>query len=127
RVIDAVPGGFLRYKEYTAFSHVQDPRLVQPANEPFWKVAPLLEVLRLNSEELYDPGMDISFLDEQDAGFQGRCAFKDKIKYKKEGYGFLADYLCEAGYTYTFHFRHDPTPLHYMGPKGAVRWSIQEG
>ncbi|KAK3251406.1 hypothetical protein CYMTET_21062 [Cymbomonas tetramitiformis] len=110
RVIDTVPGGFRRFKEFKAFFHIQDPRLLQPPDQPFWKVAPLLEVLRSNSEELYDPGEDIS-LDEQDAGFQGRCAFKDKIKYKKEGDGFLADCLCDDGYTWTFHFRHDPTPL----------------
>ncbi|KAK3240642.1 hypothetical protein CYMTET_49530 [Cymbomonas tetramitiformis] len=110
RVIDACPGGFRRFKEFKAFFHIQDPRLLQPADKPFWKVEPPLEVLRWNSEELYDPGVDVS-LDEQDAGFQGKCAFKDKIKYKKEGDGFLADCICEQGYTYTFHFRHDPTPF----------------
>ncbi|KAK3288696.1 hypothetical protein CYMTET_3835 [Cymbomonas tetramitiformis] len=55
-------------------------------------------------------GPDVS-LDEQDCGFQGRSHLKDKIKYKKEGDGFLADCICDSGYTWTFHFRHDPTPM----------------
>ncbi|KAK3243924.1 hypothetical protein CYMTET_46447 [Cymbomonas tetramitiformis] len=110
RVIQAIPGGYPRFKEMKAFFHLQDPRAPQPEGKPFWKVEPLLEVLRVNSEELLDLGPDVS-LDEQDCGFQGRSALKDKIKFKAEGDGFLADCICQDGYTWTFHFRHDPTPL----------------
>eukprot|EP00854_Cymbomonas_tetramitiformis_P023941 gene23941-29050_t len=69
-----------------------------------------MEVLRVNSEELFDLGSAVS-LDEQDCGFQGKSSLKDKIKFKAEGDGFLADCICEAGYTRTFHFRHDPLPF----------------
>ncbi|KAK3248219.1 hypothetical protein CYMTET_42311 [Cymbomonas tetramitiformis] len=110
RVQQVLPGGYARLKELKAFFHIQDPSLTQPASKPFWKVEPLLVAVRLNSKRLWDLGENVS-LDEQDCGFQGRSSLKDKIKFKKEGDGFLADCLCDSGYTWTFHFRHDPTPL----------------
>ncbi|KAK3281834.1 hypothetical protein CYMTET_10395 [Cymbomonas tetramitiformis] len=110
RVQSALPGGFQRLKELKAFFHIQDPTLAEPVNKPFFKVEPLLVAVRDNSERLWYLGPDVS-LDEQDCGFQGRSHLKDKIKYKKEGDGFLADCICDSGYTWTFHFRHDPTPM----------------
>ena len=71
----------------------------------------LIDHLRENCEDSFTLDVHIS-LDEQDIGFQGRFAvLKEKIKYKKEGDGFLADALCDAasGYTYTFWFRGDKT------------------
>ncbi|KAK3276072.1 hypothetical protein CYMTET_15833 [Cymbomonas tetramitiformis] len=110
RVQSALPGGFQRLKELKAFFHIQDPTLAEPVNRPFFKVESLLVAVRDNSERLWYMGPDVS-LDEQDCGFQGRSHLKDKIKYKKEGDGFLADCICDSGYTWTFHFRHDPTPM----------------
>ncbi|KAK3238936.1 hypothetical protein CYMTET_51093 [Cymbomonas tetramitiformis] len=110
RVIAALPGGYGRYKEFRAFFHLQDPRLAEPPDQPFWKLKPIFDVVRTNSEELWYLGKHVS-LDEQDCGFQGRSALKDKIKFKKEGDGFLADCICEGGYTWTFHFRRDPLPI----------------
>ena len=44
----------------------------------------------------------------QTVGFQGRHRDKQRITYKKEGDGFLADCICSDGYTYAFHFHHQP-------------------
>ena len=44
--------------------------------------------------------------DEQTVGFQGKHKDKQRITYKKEGDGFLADYICSDGFTFAFHFRH---------------------
>ena len=44
--------------------------------------------------------------DEQTVGFQGKHKDKQRITYKKEGDGFLADCICSDGFTFAFHFRH---------------------
>jgi hypothetical protein len=43
-------------------------------------------------------------VDEQTIGFQENHKDKQKITYKKEGDGFLADTICGDGYTYSFFF-----------------------
>ncbi|KAK3244220.1 hypothetical protein CYMTET_46160 [Cymbomonas tetramitiformis] len=63
---------------------------------PFHKVDPILDHLRDNSIKNWDLGPDVS-QDEIEIGFQGRCSLKDKIKYKGEGGGFLADAICDRG------------------------------
>jgi hypothetical protein len=35
---------------------------------------------------------------------------KLRISYKREGDGFQCDTVCDAGYTYSFYFRHGPPP-----------------
>jgi hypothetical protein len=52
-------------------------------------------------------------VDEQTVGFQGRHADKLRITYKKEGYGFQCDALCDDGFTYAFYFRNHPAPKKY--------------
>ena len=58
-------------------------------------------------------GRNIS-ADEQTIGFKGQHQDKQRISYKREGDGFLADTLCESGFTYTFYFRNMPPPKHYI-------------
>ncbi|KAK3287655.1 hypothetical protein CYMTET_4837 [Cymbomonas tetramitiformis] len=49
-------------------------------------------------------------MNEIDIGFQGRSALKEKITYKGEGDGFLADAICDRGYVYIWKFRNDFCP-----------------
>ena len=65
------------------------------------------------SMSLWQLGRDISG-DEQTIGFQGHHTDKRRITYKNEGDGFQADALCEAGYTWTFYFRNQPTPRDWV-------------
>ncbi|KAK3245724.1 hypothetical protein CYMTET_44726 [Cymbomonas tetramitiformis] len=65
RVIAALSGGYGRYKEFRAFFHLQDPRLAEPPDQPFWKLKPIFDVVRTNIEELWYLGKHVS-LDEQD-------------------------------------------------------------
>ncbi|KAK3274750.1 hypothetical protein CYMTET_17076 [Cymbomonas tetramitiformis] len=97
------------YKELKAFFHVASPIVEPPKNKPFFKVQNIVDHLVENSKLNWLPGRHLS-KDEIDIGFQGRCALKDKIKYKDEGDGFLADCIADHGYMFTCHFRHDPCP-----------------
>ncbi|KAK3254499.1 hypothetical protein CYMTET_36286 [Cymbomonas tetramitiformis] len=110
RVQALFPRGFNRFKELKAFLHVSNPLVTPPANKPFHKVDPILDHLRDNSIKNWDLGPDVS-QDEIDIGFQGRCSLKDKIKYKGEGDGFLADAICDRGYVYVYKFRNDHCPV----------------
>jgi hypothetical protein len=47
---------------------------------------------------------------EQTIGVKGNHQDKQCINYKKEGDGFLADAICEDGYTYSFFFHNMPAP-----------------
>lgn len=93
-----------RFKKY--FSS-QDPNKPVPSRDdaPNWKVQPLLTHMMNVSKAAFHIGRDVS-CDEQTIGFQGNHRDKQRITYKKEGDGFLADCICSKGYTYAFHFRH---------------------
>ncbi len=49
-------------------------------------------------------------INEQALGFQGALGMKLRISYKREGDGFQCNAVCNAGYTYSFYFRHRPPP-----------------
>ena len=66
--------------------------------------------------EAWDVGSHLS-CDEQTIGFKGNHADKQRISYKKEGDGFLADAIAEDGYTYTFFLRNMPAQKHYIDQK----------
>jgi hypothetical protein len=51
--------------------------------------------------EAWDMGQNIS-CDEQMIGFKGNHVDKQRISYKREGGVFLANTICESGYTYPF-------------------------
>ena len=61
-------------------------------------------------------GRDIS-CDEQTIGFKGNHSDKQRISYKKEGDGFLADAILQDGYTYTFYMQNMPVPKNYVDNK----------
>lgn len=106
--------GKRRYRELKCFLSVQDPRVTPPRKEvdPNFKVSPLLRHVELVSRAAVEVGR-MGSGDEQDEGFQGQSEYKIKIKFKDEGDGFLVDVIClDAGYTYSFHWRHVPaTPI----------------
>ncbi len=52
-------------------------------------------------------------IDEQTLGFQGASGMKLRISYKRKGDGFQCDAICDAGYTFSFWFRHGPPPELY--------------
>ena len=49
-------------------------------------------------------------VDKQTIGFQERHGDKQKMKLKREGNGFIADYWCDNGFMYSFYFRNMPPP-----------------
>ena len=54
--------------------------------------------------------------DENTVSFQGKHKDKQRITYKGEGNGLLADCICGDGYIYAFHFRHHPTSEKLIQP-----------
>jgi len=96
-----------RHRHFKSFFCSVDPRIPVPSREthPNWKVQPLLKHMGLVSKTAIFLGRDLS-CDEQTIGFQGNHRDKQRITYKKEGDGFLADCICSDGYTYAFWFRH---------------------
>ena len=107
--------GDRRHKMFKAFFTCQDPVKPIPTKKthPNFKVDPFLAHIQSVSMEAWDMGRNIS-CDEQTIGFKGNHADKQRISYKKEGDGFLADTLCESGYTYTIYLRNMPPPKHYV-------------
>ena len=90
------------------FASVNPIQNVPPRDaHPNWKVHPLLKHMPKISKEAVFLGRDLS-CDEQTIGFQGNHKDKQRITYKKEGGGFLADCICSDGYTYAFHSRRQP-------------------
>ena len=98
-----------RFRHFKSFFTSCNPSLPVPkrSEHPNWKVHPFLKHILSISKEAAFIGRNLS-CDEQTIGFQGHHKDKQRITYKKEGDGFLADALCSDGYTYAFHFRHQP-------------------
>ena len=94
-----------RHRHFKKYFVSQDPMKPVPKQEDAPKVQPLLSHMMQVSKEAFHIGRDLS-CDEQTIGFQGNHKDKQRITYKKEGDGFLADCICTQGYTYAFHFRH---------------------
>ncbi|KAK3269570.1 hypothetical protein CYMTET_21993 [Cymbomonas tetramitiformis] len=109
RVLSLFPRGLDRFKELKGLLHVSNP-LAPRKDTPFVKVWDLVDHVATNSRKNFVPPR-FGSLDEIVIGFQGRCAEKDKIKYKDEGDGFIGDSICFGGYMYAFHFRHDSCPV----------------
>ena len=53
-------------------------------------------------------------VDEMTMRFKGKHADKLRITFKAEGDGFMADALCDDGFTYRIYFRNEPVPVHYL-------------
>ena len=98
-----------RHRHFKAFFTSVNPMLNPPPREshPNWKVHPFLKHMLYISRKAVFMGRNLS-CDEQTIGFQGQHKDKQRITYKREGDGFLADCICSDGYTYAFHFRHQP-------------------
>ena len=98
-----------RHRHFKAFFTSVNPMLPVPSREthPNWKVHPLLKHMLTVSKAAVFIGRNLS-CDEQTVGYQGNHKDKQRITYKREGDGFLADCICSDGYTYAFHFRHQP-------------------
>ena len=96
-----------RHRQFKSFFCSIDPRIPVPNRDthPNWKVQPLLKHIPKVSQGAIFLGRNLS-CDEQTIGFQGNHRDKQRITYKKEGDGFLADCICSDGYTYAFWFRH---------------------
>ena len=94
-----------RHRHFKTFFAVQDPLKQVPAKTTHlnWKVDPFLAWIQTVLIAAWDMGHKLS-CDEQTIGFKGNHADKQRISYKKEGDGFLADALLEDGYTYSFYF-----------------------
>ena len=117
------PNAVLRFKQFKAFFAAQNPARSPPdtKEEPNYKIMPLLRHAILVSKQAMIIGPTFA-VDEQTIGFQGQHKDKQRISYKKEGDGFLADALSSDGYTYSFYFRHQPPPTKYtpsFSPLGA--------
>lgn len=98
-----------RHKMFKAFFTSVNPMDTPPdrSKAPNHKIQPLLNhIIQISKEAVY-LGRSIS-IDEQTVGFTGNHEDKQRIKYKREGDGFLADCICSDGYTYIFYFRHQP-------------------
>ena len=98
-----------RHRHFKSFFASVDPTISIPSRttHPNHKVSPLLRHMMTVSQEAIFLGQHLS-CDEQTIGFQGTHKDKQRITYKKEGDGFLADCICSDGYTYSFYFRHQP-------------------
>ena len=110
RAFGGLPYNLIRHhKHFKAFFASVNPRILPPDREkdPNFKVGPIIKHKLKVSKEAIHLRSRLS-CDEQTVGFQGTHKDKQRITYKKEGDGFLADCLCSYGYTYAFHFRHVP-------------------
>jgi hypothetical protein len=98
-----------RHKHFKAFLACIDPLIPTPSREthPNWKIHPLLKHMNQVAKKAVHLGRDLS-CDKQTVGFQGHHKNKLQITYKNEGDWFMVDCICSNGYTYNFHFRHQP-------------------
>jgi hypothetical protein len=103
--------GERQHKHFKTFFAVQGPLKVIPLKNthPNWKVDPFLGWIQTVSMAAWDLEKEITG-DEQMIGFKGNHQDKQRISYKREGDGFLADAISEDGYTYSFYFRNMPAP-----------------
>lgn len=107
---------YKRWQELRAFLHVQQPG-EPPEPDPLYRIRPLDIKVRQASQSLFDVGRNAS-IDEQTVGYGGappgvtRCG-----RYKREGNGFQCDALADSdtGYTYSWLWRHDKTPVCHRG------------
>jgi hypothetical protein len=92
-----------RHKHFRCFFAVQNPLLATPSNKthPDHIVDSFLFWMQTVSIDAWDFG-EFGSCDEQCIGFTGSHKDKQRINYKKEGDGFLADSICEERYTYSF-------------------------
>ena len=104
-----------RHKEFKKYLAFVDPRKVTPSPKvaPNWKVEPLLRHIIHISRQAINIGRWIS-IDEQTLGFKGRCVWKIRINYKKEGDGFQCDAICADGYTFSFYFQNQAPDPKYV-------------
>ena len=97
------------FRRYLTFAdYRENPKEKQKA-DPLWKVERLLQHLNKRCRDMWVPGKWLA-IDEQTLGFQGASGMKLRISYKREGDGFQCDAICDAGYTFSFWFRHGPPP-----------------
>jgi hypothetical protein len=97
---------FRRY--FTVANYRDSPKDKQRVN-PLWKVQELLDELNKQAKDMWVPGKFVA-IDEQTIGFQGASGMKLRISYKRKGDGFQCDAVCDAGYIFSFYFRHGPPP-----------------
>jgi len=109
------PNASRRLREWKCCFACQDPKLPIPPRKshPNFKVDEYLRHIQLIFRYAWMPGRDLSG-DEQTMGFKGRHPDKQRITYKKEGDGFQCDCLADDGYTFTFYFRNQPAPKHWL-------------
>ena len=95
--------GIVRHKEVKKYLAFVDPRKLTPLTKVALnrKVESLLCHIIDISREAMCIGKWIS-IDKQTLGFKGRCIWKIRINYKKEGYGFQCDAICADGYIFSF-------------------------
>lgn len=74
-----------------------------------WKGHSIINQLNYCTRKHWIPGIWVA-IDEQTIGFKGRSGMKLWISYKREGDGFQCIALCDAGYTFSFFFRHGDAP-----------------
>ena len=108
-----------RHKHFKAFMACVNPTFPTPGRGTHvnWKVHPLLKHMMAVNKKAVHLGRDLS-CDEQTIGFQGNHKDKQRITYKAEGDGFLADCICSDGYTFSFYFRHQPDPPERQNRQG---------
>jgi hypothetical protein len=97
------------FRRYLTFADYRDSPKEKQMADPLWKVERLLRHLNKRCRDMWIPGKWVA-IDEQTLGFQGASGMKLQISYKREGDGFQCDAICDAGYTFSFWFRHGPPP-----------------
>ena len=98
-----------RHKHFKSFFACVNPLIETPSRDthPNWKIHPFLKHIHTVSKKAVHLGQNLS-CDEQTIGFSGKHKNKQQITFKKDGDGFLTDCICSDGYTYNFHFCHQP-------------------
>jgi hypothetical protein len=96
-----------QYRHFKSFFASVSPTIPMPSQEshPNWKVHPWLKHMLAVSQKAVFLVRNL-LCDEQTIGFKENHKDKQRITYKRESDGFLADCICSDGYTYSFHFRH---------------------